>query len=73
MAYLAELARAAGGRRLRGVFRPTAKNEPVRVLYPQLGFEPIASSGAAIEQIFEIRLEKDALPWPDLIGREVAP
>ena len=73
MAYLAELARAAGGRRLRGVFRPTAKNEPVRVLYPQLGFEPIASSGAATEQIFEIRLEKDALPWPDLIGREVAP
>jgi FkbH-like protein len=73
MAYLAELARAAGARRLRGVFRPTAKNEPVRQLYPKLGFDLIASSTGGTEQVFEMKLEVAALPWPDLIGREAAP
>ncbi len=33
-----ELARARGVRRLRGVYRPTAKNGLVRDLYPRLGF-----------------------------------
>jgi FkbH-like protein len=70
MGYLAELARAGGARRLRGVFRPSAKNEPVRRLYPELGFRSVPSSSKDSEQVFEIELADGVLPWPDLITRE---
>lgn len=38
---LADRARAAGARRLLGLYRPTAKNSQVRSLYPRLGFTPL--------------------------------
>ena len=43
LSYLAELARAGGARRLRGVFRPTAKNTPVQTFYPDHGFTELAA------------------------------
>jgi FkbH-like protein len=45
--YLVEQARERGVRRLRGVFRPTAKNQIVAEHYPKLGFiaDPSGSEG----------------------------
>ncbi len=42
LSYLAELARAGGARRLRGVLRPTAKNTPVQSFYPDHGFAELS-------------------------------
>ena len=38
LSYLGELASSAGARRLRGIFRPTAKNAPVQDFYSVHGF-----------------------------------
>jgi FkbH-like protein len=67
LAYLFELATGRGARRLRGVFRPTAKNRPVQDLYPTHGFTQVQASEA------EVVYERDAVaqpyPWPSLIAR----
>jgi FkbH-like protein len=68
LAYLAELVRAAGGRRLRGLFRPTAKNAPVRDFYDQHGFGAAGGSAEA-ERRYEVELAPGTLPWPDVIAR----
>lgn len=68
LSYLAELAREQGATRLRGLFRPTAKNAPVRDFYAQHGFN---SLGGDEEQWFEAELTRDRFPWPAAIGRAV--
>jgi FkbH-like protein len=68
LSYLAELAARHGATRLRGLFRPTPKNAPVRNFYSQRGF---TSLGGDDEQWFETELTSDRFPWPTAIGRAV--
>ena len=53
---LVRLARARGCAVLKGVYRPTAKNEMVRDFYKTMGFTLTAEDGASRE--FELALEK---------------
>lgn len=74
LAYLAQLARGQGARRLRGLYRPTAKNSPVKNFYAQHGFVALDLPGAqADEQWFEIELVPEALAWPLPIQRAGEP
>jgi FkbH-like protein len=68
LSYLAELAIAAGAMRLRGVYRETRKNAPVRDFYSQRGFVEIGSD-ADDERAFEAGLHSDAFRWPAAIQR----
>jgi FkbH-like protein len=70
LAYLAELARDVGGKRLRGSFRPTAKNSPVAQFYPQHGFAELPGE---LPGQYEIDLNHSALAWPAVIRRGDAP
>ncbi|MCO6417783.1 HAD-IIIC family phosphatase [Siccirubricoccus sp. KC 17139] len=56
LAVLAAEARRMGARRLRGTYRPTAKNGMVRDHYPKLGFTPLAAEGEALH--FALALEE---------------
>lgn len=67
LSYLAELARQRGAQALRGVFRPTAKNAPVREFYSQRGFSLLGEDDA--EQLYEARLGDDVFAWPEVIHR----
>ena len=49
-----EQARALGGERLIGVYRPTVKNGMVREHYPRLGFAPHATDGEAVEWVLAL-------------------
>ena len=73
LAYLAEIARDEGARRLRGIFRPTAKNGPVKDFYAAHGFSELSekpsSADSGGEIIYEIDLATRALPWPAVIRR----
>ncbi len=78
LSYLGELARNEGARRLRGVFRPTAKNAPVKDFYNVHGFADCNAAGFAEfsgqpERQYEIELTGDALPWPAVIHRVEQP
>jgi FkbH-like protein len=66
LSYLAELARAGGARRLRGIFRRTAKNAPVLEFYSQHGF---ADLGGQDERHYEAELADGAFAWPEAIRR----
>ncbi len=66
LSYLAELARAGGARRLRGIFRRTAKNTPVLEFYSQRGFAQLSSDG---EQVYEAEVSERAFAWPEVIRR----
>ncbi|MGD9722104.1 MAG: HAD-IIIC family phosphatase [Pirellulales bacterium] len=66
LSYLAELARQGGAHVLRGVFRPTPKNTPVKNFYPQHGFTEIGGEG---ELSYEARLQAEAFAWPSVIQR----
>jgi len=70
LSYLGELARNEGARRLRGIFRPTAKNAPVKDFYDVHGF---ADLGGDSQRQYEIELGGDALPWPAVIRRVEQP
>jgi FkbH-like protein len=70
LSYLAELARDAGARRLRGVFRPTAKNSPVRNFYAEHGFSDLGGDG---ERLYELELSPGVLAWPGIIRRAGEP
>ena len=70
MAYLFEIATAAGARRIRGVFRPTAKNAPVKNFYPEHGFEEIETTDDAT--IYERDAVARPYPWPTAIARTAA-
>ncbi|MDR3457454.1 MAG: HAD-IIIC family phosphatase [Verrucomicrobiae bacterium] len=52
---LVRLTQARGGRRVKGIYLPTAKNEMVRDFYSRMGFTLIAESETKRE--FELRLE----------------
>ncbi len=54
---LAAAARAVGALRLRGVYRPTAKNSLVAKLFPDLGFAAEAETQAS-EQIYTLELTR---------------
>jgi FkbH-like protein len=74
LAYLGEVARDHGGRVLRGVFIPTAKNAPVARFYPEHGFAPEALSAGDGEDIgaqtYIRQIESQPLLWPAVIGRQ---
>ena len=67
LSYLAELARAGGARRLRGILRPTAKNAPVQNFYPEHGFTELAAD--AEERSISPTFANGAFAWPMVIGR----
>jgi FkbH-like protein len=70
LSYLAELARAGGAARLRGVYRPTAKNTPVRDFFEQHGFTSLGGNNDPEgERQYELSLSADALAWPAVIRR----
>jgi FkbH-like protein len=74
LSYLAELATGAGARRLRGVFRPTAKNSPVQDFYSQRGFSEVGDqSTQGGQKVYEIQLTPGTLAWPEVIARAVEP
>jgi FkbH-like protein len=70
LSYLAELAREGGAQVLRGVYRPTAKNAPMKAFYPQRGFVAAGDDGGLV---YEAPLSADAFPWPDMIRRVPQP
>ena len=63
LAYLATLAQAQKGSRLRGVLIRTAKNTPVFDFYESRGFAPAASGQQGVHY-FEKAIEPGAFPWP---------
>ncbi len=71
LSYLAELARARGGRRLRGVYRPTPKNSPVREFYPQHEFTEVGDDqvGNGGERVYDADLTVHEFAWPEVISR----
>jgi FkbH-like protein len=74
LAYLGEIARNHGGRALRGVFIPTAKNTPVARFYPEHDFAPealLAGDGEDVSAHVYIRqIESQPLVWPAVIRRQ---
>ncbi|MBI3837580.1 MAG: HAD-IIIC family phosphatase [Planctomycetia bacterium] len=66
LAYLAELARAAGAKRLRGIYRPTAKNSPVQDFYNSRDFIDL---GGDAEHLYEAELASPLFAWPAMIER----
>jgi FkbH-like protein len=54
---LVEQVRARGGRRLCGIYRPTAKNALVADWLPRLGFTPEASSASGDERAWVLALD----------------
>jgi FkbH-like protein len=63
LAYLIELVKAAGGRRIVGEYRPSAKNGIVKDFYARRGFAE-APSGQ-----FSLDLTEGAVSWPAQIER----
>ncbi|HEV3137186.1 MAG TPA: HAD-IIIC family phosphatase, partial [Pirellulales bacterium] len=66
LAYLAELAGAAGAKRLRGIYRPTAKNGPVKNFYGERDFVDL---GGDAEHVYEADLSSPRFAWPAVIER----
>ncbi len=66
LAYLAELARTAGCKRLRGIYRPTAKNSPVKDFYSSRNFVDL---GGVVEPMYEADLSSEVFAWPAVIER----
>jgi FkbH-like protein len=58
---LVEMARTRGAKRLRGLYRPTAKNALVADLLPRFGFGPVAARAEDVGQAYELALESAAL------------
>jgi len=55
---MVEAARAAGARKLRGVYRPTVKNSLIKELLPNLGFTPLNDQATDTEKTFFLDLTK---------------
>ena len=68
LAYLSELARRGGARKLRGAYLSTRKNKPVASFYPDHGFEEIERSEGS-GQIYEKRITPAGFCWPEIIKR----
>jgi FkbH-like protein len=70
LAYLAEVARERGGKTLRGVYIPTAKNAPVRGFFRTHGFARDTPSGNGDElSTYTRAIDDDAVAWPSVIRR----
>ncbi|PWT99255.1 MAG: hypothetical protein C5B51_27530 [Terriglobia bacterium] len=65
LAWLAEEARALGGKRLQGWFIPTKKNAPARDFYREHGFA--LRSETPTGQLWELELEGAALRCPEWV------
>jgi FkbH-like protein len=65
LAHVAESAAERGATRLRGVYRPTARNAQVATFYPDRGFQPIGSTTAA--PAWELDLADQRPVGPDWI------
>ncbi len=70
LAYLTELARQRGAKRLCGWFLPTAKNEPVKEFYPERGFTVVSKSAEG--QLWQRSLDLTWPQWPPHIARRDA-
>lgn len=68
LCYLAHLARKAGAHRLKGVYRQTDRNTPVRNFFPSRGFAMVASQPPAVLN-YEKDLASEGFPWPVSIQR----
>ncbi|MFQ5801457.1 MAG: HAD-IIIC family phosphatase [Candidatus Methylomirabilales bacterium] len=65
-------AKAAGVKRVRGRYVPTAKNAPVRDLYSSHGFETVESSGDGTGCVLDVRRETVAPPaWCPVVLRGI--
>ncbi len=62
-AFLAVVVREPGAARLIGEYRPTAKNAPVKDLYPKLGFEFTRQAGES--RFWELDLRRKELRVPE--------
>jgi len=62
LATLAEQARAAGARCLRGEFIPTKKNAPAADVYARHGFTRIGEEGGASRWELDLRVQTIAPP-----------
>jgi len=61
-------AQRRGIRRLRGLFRPTAKNSMVKDLYPSLGFQLVSKSET--ELVYSLAVPKEKVHCATFINRE---
>jgi len=66
LSFLASHAREGGASRLRGWFRPTAKNQPARDFYSSHGFVTEKEDGDAT--LWTLELSQNAIPCPDWIS-----
>lgn len=69
LCYLARLVAEHGAKRLRGKYRKTTKNTPVRSFYPDCGFTEVGQSESE-EWFYEKDTTADGFLWPEAIKRE---
>ena len=72
LAYLAEVARERGGKVLRGMYVPTAKNEPVRGFFGAHGFtqDPVSKATGEQAATYTREIDDDMVAWPPVIHRQ---
>jgi FkbH-like protein len=72
LAYLAEVARERGGKILRGIYIPTAKNEPVRGFFGAHAFalDPASKTGGEHVPTYTREIDDDMVAWPPVIHRQ---
>lgn len=69
LAYLAELAQERGAKTLRGVYIPTAKNEPVRGFFGARGFTPDTEANNGTSGTAYVRALDGIMAWPSCVQR----
>jgi FkbH-like protein len=69
LSYLAEVAAEHGAKRLRGLYRKTAKNTPVQTFYPDCGFIEVGRNENE-EWLYEKDITADGFKWPKVIERQ---
>ena len=65
LSHVAERARLAGAKRLRGRFLPTKKNAPAREFYPAHGFSLVGEDGDG--SLWELDLERAGVACPEWV------
>lgn len=69
LSYLARVAAEHGAKRLRGVYRKTAKNKPVQSFYPDCGFIEVGRNENG-EWLYEKDITAGGFLWPEVIKRQ---